>query len=200
MLKYIPVIVLIALLAACSPAADNYEAAPQNDDTTTTEDTASTETDTTTTDNSTSDDPEASTYSIVITGAEEFEFSYSPLYGCTEDAVMITTMTQAPKLDIYLPANIQPGTYPLADFDANANPTYAEGVAVISITGSITDDGYDFYYKNVDGELVIETVPTQAGEGFVATLKGTLDDNDGDTITVDGTFNLLDDMIMGCEY
>ena len=131
---------------------------------------------------------------VRISGDQEFVFEHKIVFGCVDDAMSLTTMTQSPRFQLYLPADIPEGTYPLADFDANRNPQHLRDKAVITISSKmIPGSGSAWgrqYFKNNSGELVIKSKPKSVGEQFIATLDGTLQSKDGREITVDAEFDL----------
>lgn len=195
MLRYLFTLSLLLMLAACGGASDG-ETNTTDTDTDTVEPTVQVEAQTS------DDEPEASdnatdgdSYSISITGAETFDFESEldsePVFGCVENEVSVQTFSMSPKIDIYMKSDIEPGTYALQSFDANTGAGSVEGAVVVSISGNELDGGRpDFYFTNPEGEFVITSMPSEIGDMFVGSFNGTLENNDGDTITVVGDFNL----------
>ena len=204
MLRFLLIFVMALSLAACGGSSDEGDdaATTGDDDTTTT-----TSTDAATDEVDTEDASEAETdFVLTVSGAENFEFEEAVRFSCVEDTMTVTSFTQAPKLDIYLPSSVQPGTYTLADFDPNSEQSYVEGAAVVGFSGEVVSGSGstygDFYFQNSSGELVITEVPAAIGERFVAELNATLEDGDGDAVTLTGSFDLEEtgSVSMGCEY
>jgi len=201
MLKRTLMMMLVALfLAACGGSAET--------DTNTDEGSNDAEVAETTTDDADeeeADDAEPS-FILSVTGAETFDFEGTPIFGCAEDEISLQTFTQSPKLTISLPANIQPGTFPLADYDANASPSYIEDLAVIHINGEVSSNPGStrgkLYFINAQGELIIDTVPSAPGEQFVATLNGELSTSDGETISFSSDFDFATNSFyfMDCQF
>ena len=150
--------------------------------------------------------PQPEPFLLNVTGAETIEFDATPLFGCVRDQIHIMTMTQAPRLDIYLPAGIGPGRYPLAEYDANADPRYVEGKAVVTFRGEVrpgSGSTYgNLYFKPVDGELVIERMPAGRGEFFTARVDVGLSDADGEAIQLTGDVDIKDSgsTSLDCQY
>ena len=193
MLRYLALLmVMVVMLAACGSSSDTEDAPADDTADETVEETVQTEDDTPQEDTPQEDEP----FVLTVTGAETFEFEADPLYSCVNDQIQITTFTQSPKLDIYLPSSIEPGTYALADFDSSAETSYVDGMAVIAVTGEVISGSGStygsFYFTNGTGELVIESVPSELGERFVATFDVTLENGDGETINATGNLDLLE--------
>lgn len=133
--------------------------------------------------------------SVRISGDQNFVFEHKIVFSCVKDTLSLTTFTQSPKFELYLPANITEGTYPLADYDANRDVPHLAGKAVVAISGKMvpgSGSGYGkFYFKNNTGQLVIKTMPNALGEEFVASLNGSLQSSDGGEIIVDAKFDML---------
>lgn len=146
------------------------------------------------------------TFVLSVSGDQSFEFEGNPVLGCVEDTMSLQTMTQSPKIFVILPSTVTPGTYPLADYDANADPNYVEGSAVVHITGEFgtgsSSNRGEFYFQDAAGELIIETVPAAPGEQFVASLSGELSDSDGESITFNTEFNFVSSSFnfMDCQF
>jgi|GEM_PF-3286060 len=199
-------VLLVFVLVACGADDANTDTTIDDTDDTVVENTDSTtETDDTDTEDETEQNAQGETV-VTISGAEEFTFEQDIKFGCVEDLIHIQTFTQSPKFDLYLPASIEAGTYALADFDANSAVSYVEGEAVLSISGNLvpgSGSGYgSFYFQNSEGQLVIESMPAAAGEYFAATISGTLQNSDGETITVDATLNLEAEssLMLDCQF
>ena len=77
---------------------------------------------------------------VRISGAENFEFEQKVVFGCVNDLIHIQTFTQSPKFSLYLPADVTPGTYELADFNANSNVSYVPGKAVVAVSGKMAGE------------------------------------------------------------
>jgi hypothetical protein len=148
---------------------------------------------------------DAASWTISVTGAESLEIDMEPRFGCTNDQVHVLTMSQSPRFDLYLPAAIEPGRYPLARFDANADPSFVAGHAVVSVTGNIvpgSGSGYGpFYFQPQGGEITIERMPGGPGEFLTASIQATLASNDSETIDLDAELNLKASgmMMMNCQ-
>jgi hypothetical protein len=142
---------------------------------------------------------------LSVTGAESMDFDYAPRFSCIRDKATILTMTQSPRFAMYFPASVEPGTYELAEYDANADPAYVEGKAVVTFTGAVqrgSGSTYgNFYFKPVEGQVIIESMPSARGEYFVADLNATLDDGDGASVTLAGRLNIEEtgSMSMDCQ-
>jgi hypothetical protein len=210
MLRYLSMAVLMFALMLGLTACGGTEAEDAN-----TNDTAATEEANTDADDSTdadndvpevADEGDEGTFVLSVTGAETLEWEEDLVVGCVEDLFSIQTFTMSPKLDVYMPANIQPGTYPLAQFDANSEISYVEGSVVVAITGDFNEGRGDFYFMNPSGEFIIEAMPTAAGERFAGSFTVELTDRDGDVINasasidvMSNSFNFLDCQFEGAE-
>lgn len=187
MLRYFIMMTLMLMLAACSGTPSNDETTSDtSDDPVPTVDSQDAPVE------EASEEAEEMPFVLNVTGAETFDFDVNPVFACVEDELRITTFTQAPKLDIYMKVGITEGTYPLASFDANAGSSSVEDAVVVSVAGEVPGGGerHNFYFTDNQGEFIIKEMPTEAGELFVATLTGTLQDNDGEEITVSANFNI----------
>lgn len=195
MIRSISLMLLFVMLTACGTADTTDTTASDADDTAVATSETVTETDDADTDGETV---------VRISGAEDFVFEQDLTFGCVEDRIHIQTFSQSPKLDLYLPASIEEGTYQLADYDANSDPIYVEGQAVLAISGETNSDGErDFYFQNNEGQLDIQSMPSDTGEFFVATLNGTLRNSGDDaTITIDAELNIEVEsfLLMDCQY
>jgi len=143
---------------------------------------------------------------ISVRGAETLEFDSTLRFGCVRDMASVLTMTQSPKFMLYLPSGINAGRYELARYDANADPLYVDGKAVVTFTGAVqrgSGSTYGaFYFQPVDGALTIERMPGARGERFVADLDATLNDKDGASVTLTGRIDIEEtgSMSMDCRY
>jgi len=113
---------------------------------------------------------------------------------------------QSPSFDLYLPAGIEPGRYSLAEYDANADPRYVEGKAVVTFRGEVRSGSGgtygNFYFKPVDGEVVIERMPSGRGEYFTARVDASLSDADGEVIELSGDLDIKEtgSTSLDCQY
>ena len=204
--RLIVVLVLLVSLAACGT-----DSAPDDGDVA--EDTPVAEQDTTTDDADSADTDEASdeegeTFLLTLSGDETLTFDDNPSFGCVRDLASFQTFTQSPKVEIYLPSDVEPGTYDLADFDANREPRYVEGAAVVTVTGDVSardEDGATrgrFYFQNSTGTLTLEAMPTALDERFIASVDGTLEDRNGNTVNVTIDIDVVNDgsTTLDCQY
>lgn len=145
-------------------------------------------------------------WTLTVTGAETLDLDIEPRFGCSDEQVHVLTMSQSPRFDLYLPAAIEPGTYPLARFDPNVQPSFVAGHGVVSLTGAIvrgSGRSYGTFYSIPEaGEITIERMPSEAGDFFSAELAATLASRDGDTIELRGELNLQASgmMLMNCRF
>lgn len=190
-----PLIALLAtlVLTGCGPDAGTAASATENPA------------------SSSADSPETSSPSdalnvLSVRGAETLDFDTTLRFGCVRDMASVLTMTQSPKFMLYLPSGIDPGRYELARYDANADPVYVDGKAVVTFTGPVqrgSGSTYgNFYFQPVDGALTIERMPGARGERFVADLDATLNDSDGASVTLTGRIDIEEtgSMSMDCRY
>ncbi|MEL6407543.1 MAG: hypothetical protein AAFR81_24435 [Chloroflexota bacterium] len=206
MLRTLLFAVLMFVLVACGNAETDTPAdAESSDDTAVT--TTENDTDTDTEESTDDMDADAPLLTLSVTGNETFEFEAENLtFGCVEDEFTVTTPTASPNVSIYLPSSIEAGTYPLADFDPNVETSYVEGSAVVAIRGEfVAGSGSAFgtsYFVNNAGELVIENVPAEPGGRFTATLDGTFETPDGESITAIATIDLETSSMffLDCEF
>lgn len=187
MLRYFLMVTLMLMLAACGGDASDNETSSNND-----EPVPTAESQDAVDVNEEEESTEPQPFVLNVTGAETFDFEANPVFGCVEEEITILTFSQAPKLDIYMKSNIESGTYPLASFDANTGAGSVEGAVVVSVQGEVTGGTGrgNFYFTEPQGEFIIKEMPTEIGEQFVATLTGTLQNTDGEEITVSANFDI----------
>lgn len=143
---------------------------------------------------------------LAVRGAETMDFDATLRFGCRTDTASVLTMTQSPRFMMYLPSSIEPGHYGLAEYNANADPQYVDGKAVVTFTGAVqrgSGSTYgNFYFEPVEGELIIERMPGGRSERFIADLDATLADGDGATVTLTGRIDIEEtgSMSMNCAY
>jgi len=200
--RLIVVLVLLVSLAACgTDDGEVVENTPVAEQETATDDADSASADD-------ASDEAGETFLLTLSGDETLTFDDNPSFGCVRDLAAFQTFTQSPKVEIYLPSDVEPGTYDLADFDANREPLYVEGAAVVAVTGDVSARDEDgavrgrFYFQNSTGTLTLEAIPTDLDERFIASVDGTLEDRNGNTVNVTIDIDVVNDSstTLDCQY
>ncbi len=132
--------------------------------------------------------------SLSIRGSENLDWSYSGMYSCSEGRRNIVSFSQAPKLNISIPMEIGSGKVPMSDWNAST----MQG-AMMYVVGAITEEraaaGKTYgisYTKYRSGDFIIENLPTQRGEYFVATFEGEMESSSGDIASIKLKLNVED--------
>ncbi|MGB7340891.1 MAG: hypothetical protein WBC91_18485 [Phototrophicaceae bacterium] len=168
-------IMMMTILVACGNADTADEATDTSDDSITD-----------TTNDTNASDSSAVTYTI--TGATEatvtansFNFFCDDGDGVFEQFYEVSVLADSQQLGLSLQLDVAGTVALIGSDDDGANPGAANYVDYRD--ADLTN------YQLGTGELVIEAFPSAAGESFIATLTAELADDDGNTVTIEASFD-----------